>query len=81
MSGEFRGLDLATLRTMRTTYTDAITALATAQSYSIAGRSVSRADLSSIVATLGKINAEIRRQEGTRVSMVYAGMNSRLTST
>jgi hypothetical protein len=62
---QFYGLDLATLQTMRTQFTEAIISVATAgQSYSIGGRTFTRASLSELNSTLAAINAAIDFRSG-----------------
>lgn len=58
-SNAFIGLPLATLQTLQTAYVNAVTALASNQSYSLNGRTLQRADLDKVVGTLGQINAAI----------------------
>lgn len=54
-SNPFFGLDAATLTTLKTAYINALTAVAANQSYSLNGKSVSRADLGMLKETLGQI--------------------------
>ncbi len=63
-SNAFIGLPLATLNALQTSYVNAIAALATSQSYSLNGRSLQRADLDKVKATLGEINAAIADASG-----------------
>lgn len=58
-SNPFIGLSLSQLQTLQTAYLDAVTALASNQSYSLNGRQLSRANLNDVKATLGEINAAI----------------------
>jgi hypothetical protein len=69
-SNAFIGLDLATLTTLQTAYISAITALASNQSYALNGRSLSRANLADVKATLGEINAAIADINGTNTDTV-----------
>jgi hypothetical protein len=55
----FVGLTLAQLQTLQTAYLNAVTALATGQSYALNGRQLQRANLPDVTATLGQINAAI----------------------
>lgn len=70
---DFYGLPLETLESMRDEYVDAIRAVATnGVSYSIGGRSLSRANLTEMRATLGDILSAIERAKGRRVRTVHA---------
>lgn len=70
---DFFGLPLATLIEMRDEFVAAIRAVATnGVSYSIGGRSLSRANLGEMTQTLADIEAAIGRIRGTRVRRVYA---------
>lgn len=64
-SNAFIGLPLATLQTLQTAYVNAIVALASNQSYTLNGRTLQRADLDKVRATLGEINAAIADAAGT----------------
>ena len=57
MGNPFLGLDAATLATMKTAYINAVLALAQNQAYSLNGRSLTRANLTEVKATLGQIVA------------------------
>jgi hypothetical protein len=61
----FYGLDVATLQTLQTAYIAAITALATNQSYSINGRTLSRSNLTEVKNTLGEISAALANAQET----------------
>jgi hypothetical protein len=76
MAGTFTGLPLADLITLRTSYLAAVANLAVSESYSIAGRSVTRANLPDIKATLAELNTEIRRQQGTALTSTYARIST-----
>ena len=77
--GDFIGLDTATLNALQSSYTAAITALATGiQSYSIGGRSVTCVQLPDLTATLGEINFAIRQANGTMKKTTF-GRYSRVT--
>jgi hypothetical protein len=72
IQGIFFGLDAATLATLQTAYTNAIVAVATAgQSYSISGRSFTRADLKALNETLAEIYAAQSRLAGTATTQTY----------
>ena len=79
MASAFYGLTSSELEALRAAYLSAVTALATASSYTMgvmskdgvqSSRSVTRADLPSLKLTLSEILAEIRRQDGTTPSRV-----------
>lgn len=55
LDNPFLGLDAATLATLKTKTLDAIQAVLLNQSYSLNGKSVSRADLSALNQMLGQI--------------------------
>jgi hypothetical protein len=55
LDNPFLGLDAATLATLKTKALDAIQAVLLNQSYSLNGKSVSRADLSALNQMLGQI--------------------------
>lgn len=70
--GDFFYLDAATLSQLKTDYTACLTAIATgAASYSIGGRSFTRANLAEVRQTLAEITAAQRFQSGSRVRTVY----------
>lgn len=63
-SNPFIGLTTSQLQTLQTAYLAAVTALATSQSYSLNGRSLQRANLPEVTATLGQINAALAYESG-----------------
>lgn len=67
-SNPFVGLTLAQLQTLQTAYVSAVTALATAQSYALNGRQLTRANLPEVTMTLGQINAAIDNINGDSVT-------------
>lgn len=70
--GDFYYLDASTLTQLKTDYTACLTAIATgAQSYTIGGRSFTRAQLAEVRQTLAEIVAAQRYQAGNRVRTVY----------
>lgn len=69
----FFGLPIATLEELRDEYVDAIKAIATnGVSYSIGGRSLSRANLTELRETLADILSAIDRASGNRRRTLYA---------
>lgn len=75
-SGELTFLDLATLQTLQGQYVACLTAIAQGnQSYSIAGRSFTRADLVEVRKTLGEISYAIQFKTGTIQRQTYADMS------
>jgi hypothetical protein len=64
MGNPFTGLDLATLATLKTAYTNAVLALAQNQAYSLNGRSLTRSNLTEVKATLGQIVAAQQMASG-----------------
>lgn len=73
---DFYGLPVATLEELRDEYVAAIKAVATnGVSYSIGGRSLSRANLTEMRNTLGDITAAIDRASGRRRRTVLASFS------
>lgn len=69
----FFGLPVATLEELRDEYVAAIKAVATnGVSYSIGGRSLSRANLTEMRNTLGDIQSALLRASGSRRRTLYA---------
>lgn len=76
----FFGLPIATLEELRDEYVDAIKAIATnGVSYSIGGRSLSRANLTEVKETLADILAAIDRAGGNRRRTLYADFSGMRT--
>lgn len=71
LDNPFLGLDSATLTTLKTKTLDAIQAVLLNQSYSLNGKSVSRADLSQLNNMLGNIQDAINDNAGTSTDTVY----------
>jgi hypothetical protein len=70
---DFYGLPVATLTELRDEYVAAIKAVATnGVSYSIGGRSLSRANLTEMRNTLGDIQAALDRAQNKRRRVLYA---------
>lgn len=77
ITGVFYGLDSATLATLKEAYVNAIVAVATAgQSYSISGRSFTRADLRELNETLAEIIAAQNYANGTATTQTYPRFGS-----
>ena len=73
---DFYGLPTATLEELRDEYISAIKAVATnGVSYSIGGRSLSRANLTEMRNTLGDILAAINFASGSRRRTTYASFS------
>jgi hypothetical protein len=71
--GDFIGLPLATLTSLRDKYVTCLEAIAVAgSSYSIAGRSFSRANLSEVSSTIAELTLAIQSATGQRVRTTYA---------
>ena len=71
--GDFIGLPLATLTSLRDTYITCLEAIAVAgASYSIAGRSFSRANLTEVRNTIEELSYAIKLADGTRTLTTYA---------
>lgn len=65
MSNPFIGLTAAQLSSLQSAYVDCVSALASNQSYSLNGRTLTRVDLDKVTRTLGQINAAIAVTNGT----------------
>ena len=72
ITGIFYGLPLATLQTMQTQWLACLAGIATAgQSYSIAGRQFTRANLSEVKDMVAELQAAIDLADGTRTTVTY----------
>ncbi len=72
IQGLFYGLDLATLTQLKTDYVTCLSAIAVAgQSYSISGRTFTRANLAEVSQLVAEVQAAIERLNGTRVTQIY----------
>jgi len=71
--GDFVGLPVATLNSLRSKYIECLEAIAVAgASYSIAGRSFSRANLSEVREIIAELTLAIENAAGTRIRTTYA---------
>ena len=71
--GDFVGLPIATLNSLRDKYIACLEAIAVAgASYSIAGRSFSRANLSEVREIIAELTLAIENAAGTRIRTTYA---------
>jgi hypothetical protein len=76
-NGDFIGLPLATLTSLRDKYVTCLEAIAVAgSSYSIAGRSFSRANLGEVSSTIAELTLAIQSATGQRVRTTYANFGS-----
>lgn len=76
ISGQFFGLPYTTLTALMTSYTQAMTDIATAgQSHAVSGRTFTLAQLPEIRITIAELQAAINRSQGTRIRRTsgYAG--------
>jgi hypothetical protein len=72
VKGAFFYLESATLTTLLTQYTECLSAIATTgQSYSIAGRTFTRANLSEVTNIIAEIKAAQRKQAGTGTRVTF----------
>ena len=71
MSNPFASLSVGQLSALQTAYLDCVTALAANQSYSLNGRSLTRASLPQVTQTLGQINAALAIANGTSTTVSY----------
>ena len=77
LTGCFFGLPVATLNTMMTNWTAVLTGISTAgQSYSLGGRSFTRAHISEVRQTIMEIQAALDRANGVRNTFTFANMNT-----
>lgn len=73
LSGDLLHLDTATLTALQTSYLACFTAISTGhQSYSLAGRSFTRADLVAVRQTLGEIAFALQLKTGNIQRVTYA---------
>ena len=70
-SNPFLGLDAATLTTLKSETLDAVRAVLKNQSYSLNGKSVSRADLGRLNEMLGQVTAALDYQNGDSVTQSF----------
>lgn len=71
IQGLFYGLDAATLATLKTNYIACLNAIAVAgQSYSISGRSFTRADIKEVSQMLAEVQAAIDRLNNTSTTQL-----------
>jgi len=76
IEGKFFGLDASTLATLKTNYVACLQAIAVAgQSYSISGRTFTRANLNEVSQMLAEVQAAIDRAAGTRTTSFYPNFN------
>ena len=74
--GDFLGLPLATLTSLRDKYVTCLEAIAVAgASYSIAGRSFSRANLGEVRDTIAELTLAIESANGTHIRTTYANFS------
>jgi hypothetical protein len=74
--GDFLGIPLATLTSLRDKYVTCLEAIAVAgASYSIAGRSFSRANLGEVRDTIAELTLAIESANGTRIRTTYANFS------
>lgn len=71
----FEGLDAGTLNTLKTETIAAIRACLVNSSYSLNGKSVTRADLGRLTTMLGQIEAAIAWTDGTSTDVTFVSFN------
>lgn len=74
-SNPFLGLDAATLSTLKSKVLDAISAVLLNQSYSLNGKSVTRANLPDLNAMLGQVQAALDYANGTTTTNTFVSFN------
>lgn len=76
VEGKFVALDVATLTTMLAEWQACLTAIATAhQSYSLAGRSFTRANLAEVSEMVGELSYALKLNSGNLVRFTRANMS------
>ena len=75
LNNPFYRLDVATLTTLKTKTLDAIQAVLLNQSYSLNGKSVSRADLAALNQMLGTIVDAIDYNNGSSTDTTFVSFN------
>jgi hypothetical protein len=75
LDNPFLGIDAATLATLKTKVLDAVQAVLMNQSYSLNGKSVNRADLSSLNQMLGQIQWAIEDANNDPRSVTFVSFN------
>lgn len=75
LSNPFFGIDLGTLNSLKTKTLDAIQAVLLNQSYSLNGKSVSRADLDKLNLMLGQLQAAIDDANNQSTTVSYVSFN------
>jgi hypothetical protein len=75
LDNPFLGLDSATLATLKTKTLDAIQAVLLNQSYSLNGKSVSRADLAQLNNMLGNLQDAINDANGSSTDTTFVSFN------
>ena len=71
MDNPFIGLDSATLTTLKSEALSCLSAILKNQSYSLNGRSMTRANLNDVKATLGQLQAALDIANGTTAQTTY----------
>ena len=71
----FQDLDAATLQTLKTKTIDAIQAVLLNSSYSLNGKSVTRADLATLTKMLGQITSAIDVVAGNTTDVTWVSFN------
>ena len=77
LDNPFLGLDSATLATLKTKTLDAIQAVLLNQSYSLNGKSVSRADLAQLNNMLGNLQDAINDANGRSTDTTFVSFNGK----
>ena len=75
LDNPFLGLEAATLATFKSRVSDAILAVLSNQSYSLNGKSVTRADLNSLTQMLGQVQWAIDDANGTARTETFVSFN------
>jgi hypothetical protein len=76
LANPFIGLDSATLTTLKTQAVAALSAILTNQSYSLNGRSVTRANLNEVKDMVGQLQSALDISTGNTAEVTYIQFNS-----
>lgn len=76
MDNPFDGLDAATLTTLRDDAVACLQAILKNQSYSLNGRSLTRANLSEVKNMVGQLTSALNLANGTTTDMTFVRFNS-----
>lgn len=76
LSNPFIGLDSATLSTLKTSAVNCLSAILVNQSYSLNGRTLTRANLSEVKDMIGQLQAALDIANGNTAEVTHVRFNS-----